>query len=184
MSTLFALESSMGRKQWMVTLAFILAVASPAIYAEQMLASSQAGDTFVLISHDDLSRWAEYAVATPIQEPQAQDRFGAGVSDIDGPKLVIQTPKDHEITSPLDLIIDFEAKGGAQIDLDSLTVKYKKFVWVDVTKRLLQNAKVTSNGIVARGATVTKGEHLFRVSLSDNLGRQSVQELKFVCLSR
>lgn len=132
---------------------------------------------FVLISQEDIDALMD----TPAS-PTASVRR-AEQSHPEGPEIIVRKPEGAEIESPLSLDIQFKPKGSATIAMDTLSVKYKRgFLSLDVTNRLLKNAEVSADGIIAEMATVPAGKHLFTVALEDSLGRRSVSSLEFVCV--
>jgi hypothetical protein len=83
--------------------------------------------------------------------------------------MVSPPPTAGQISSPMDLKLQFRAFGGATIDPDSVVVTYIKQPAIDMTQRL--TPYVTAEGIDIPQAEVPPGNHQFWIELKDSEGR-------------
>ena len=105
--------------------------------------------------------------AAPAPPPQALTR---GISR--GPSIQIASPVTGKpITSPFDLKISFEARGGAKIDTASVKVTYVKANPIDLTPRL--KGAISAAGIDFSKAEVPVGSHELRITVKDSEGRET-----------
>lgn len=87
-----------------------------------------------------------------------------------GPGIKILAPQPGaELSSPFELKVAFEPRGGAQIDPASVKVIYLKAQPVDLSQRV--KAGVSAQGIVLSGAETPPGEHQIQISVQDSEGR-------------
>jgi len=116
---------------------------------------------FQLVTEDEYATEIALADATP--------RLFGKRPDPDGPKIRVELPKNRQVNSPFDIKVIFEPKDGATIDTDSLAIFYGN--WGNVTKRVLKEARVSEQGIDAKGAEAPRGNHTFRIQVDDSNGR-------------
>ena len=91
-----------------------------------------------------------------------------------GPKVILVSPADSYVKSPVHLQIRFESFGGAKVDLSSVKVTYVKIPPVDLSTRL---ASVTqASGINVPGAEIPAGIHHIRVDVKDSEGRSGLAD--------
>jgi hypothetical protein len=76
-----------------------------------------------------------------------------------------------KLKGPVDLKIQFEARGGAKIDADSVKLTYMKSPTVDLTDRV--KGAIKPEGIDVSKANLPPGEHNIRVTVKDSEGRQT-----------
>lgn len=89
-----------------------------------------------------------------------------------GPAIKQVSPSpDEAVTSPLNLKVSFEARGGAKIDPASVKAVYLKSPSVELTDRV--KPAVSDSGIELNDAVVPAGEHQISISVTDSEGRQS-----------
>ena len=83
-----------------------------------------------------------------------------------GPKIILEIPPPNggAASSPLHLRIRFEPRG-AQIDPNTLYVRYKKLPAVDLTDRLREFT--TTSGIDMQSAELPPGAHHISVDIKD-----------------
>lgn len=85
-----------------------------------------------------------------------------------GPATKLASPEaDTPVTAPFDFKINFEPRGDAKIDPNSVKVVYMKSPFVDLTPRL-KNA-ISANGIDFAKADVPPGTHTIRVTVKDSV---------------
>lgn len=89
-----------------------------------------------------------------------------------GPAVKFSSPlPDSQVVTPFELKIIFEPRGDSKIDPNSVKVIYMKSPFVDLTPRL-KNA-ISANGIDFSKADVPPGNHMIRITVKDNEGRET-----------
>jgi hypothetical protein len=83
--------------------------------------------------------------------------------------VVSPPPAAAQLSSPLDLKLEFRAFGGASIDPSTVVITYLKQPAIDLTQRL--TPFITAQGINIPQAQVPPGKHQFWIELKDNEGR-------------
>jgi hypothetical protein len=87
-----------------------------------------------------------------------------------GPNLLVVAPtRGAVVKSPFDLKIKFERRDGVEVDMNSLSVTYRKMPLVDLTQRIKEF--VTPDGIDMPTAEVPTGKHRIHVEVKDVDGR-------------
>lgn len=87
-----------------------------------------------------------------------------------GPGIKMVSPEPAAaITSPFNLKVIFEPRGGSTIDPASAKVTYLKATPVDLLPRLKPG--LSDKGITLDGAEVPPGEHDIQISIQDSEGR-------------
>jgi hypothetical protein len=88
-----------------------------------------------------------------------------------GPKVVVVSPARGSgvVKSPFNLEIRFESRDGVKIDLDTLSVTYKKSPPVDLTERVRDF--LTPQGIEMPLAEAPPGDHKIQIEIKDVDGR-------------
>ena len=96
-----------------------------------------------------------------------------------GPDIIVvyPPPKTGMIQSPFAFRVKFEPHGGTQIDLDSLTVVYKRIPAIDLTARL--KPYVRPDGIDMPSAEVPSGDHRIMIFVKDSAGHQGQADIHF-----
>jgi hypothetical protein len=122
------------------------------------------------------------AAATLITEHEAQlsadnSLLRSGIER--GPDIVVvyPPPKTGMIQSPFAFRVKFEPHGGTKIDLDSLTVVYKRIPAIDLTARL--KPYVRPDGIDMPSADVPAGDHRIMIFVKDSAGHQGQADIRF-----
>ncbi len=103
--------------------------------------------------------------------PNAPGIATRGVTRGPGIKLVSPDPAVKTVTSPFDLKVGFEPRGGARIDASSIKVHYMKTPLVDLTDRVKGGIK--DEGIDFAKAELPPGEHPIRFTVKDSEGRST-----------
>lgn len=88
-----------------------------------------------------------------------------------GPAIKVLTPDLSSLSSPFDLKLSFEARGGAKIDPSATKVIYLKAKPVDLLPRV--KTGLSENGLDLPGAETPPGEHQIQVIVQDSEGRSS-----------
>jgi hypothetical protein len=86
------------------------------------------------------------------------------------PNVVLVSPQIGAVRSPFHLKIRFQTFGGARIDVDRITLAYKKTPTVSLNQRL--SRFIDPDGIDIVDAEAPPGLHKFRILLWDKDGRQ------------
>jgi hypothetical protein len=98
--------------------------------------------------------------------PALPDRSGPPTIDLLRPDL------SRPIRNPTTIELRFSPGPGGAIDMASFSATYG-WLGIDVTRRLLQHAVTTGNGIVARDVDLPLGNHRITLSIADTAGRAS-----------
>ncbi|MBV8187997.1 MAG: hypothetical protein JOY64_35190 [Alphaproteobacteria bacterium] len=98
--------------------------------------------------------------------PALPDRFGPPTIDLLRPDL------SRPIHNPTTIELRFSPGPGATIDMASFSATYG-WLGIDVTRRLLQHAVTTGNGLIARDVDLPLGNHRITLSIADTTGRAS-----------
>ena len=88
-----------------------------------------------------------------------------------GPAIKVLTPDLASLTSPFDLKLAFEARGGAKIDPAATKVIYLKAKPVDLMPRV--KSGLSESGLELPGAETPPGEHQIQIIVQDSEGRSS-----------
>jgi hypothetical protein len=89
-----------------------------------------------------------------------------------GPGIKVISPADGVASaSPFVLKLEFESRGGMQIDPGSVRVAYLKATPIDLTPRL--KGLISATGINFANAEAPEGKHLLRVTVKDTDGRET-----------
>lgn len=83
------------------------------------------------------------------------------------PRILVESPGDGWVKSPLNLKLKFEAYGGAMIDLSSVKVTYLRKPALDLTDRVRRFIKPDGLEMLAE---MPPGEHILRVDVTDSGG--------------
>ena len=86
-----------------------------------------------------------------------------------GPRIELAAFDKGPLHSPVRLQVNFQAFGGASIDLRGLHVTYIKSPNVDLTPRVMPFAQPT--GIDIPDAELPPGDHMVRIDVRDSEGR-------------
>jgi len=96
-----------------------------------------------------------------------------------GPDIVpiYPAPKSGAIQSPFAFRVKFETHGGTTINLDTLTVTYKRLPDIDLTARVKPYAR--PDGIDMPDAVVPAGDHRIMIFVKDSTGHQGQADIRF-----
>jgi hypothetical protein len=118
------------------------------------------------------------------EEMQASAAVGPGFEPKsapvkDAPQIAVLAPDvNNPVSSPTPIEVKFSAVDGAKIRTDSLKVQYGALK-IDVTKRILGAANVTTEGVSVKQAALPKGKHTLYVTIEDDGGRQTTERIDF-----
>jgi hypothetical protein len=85
------------------------------------------------------------------------------------------------IKPPVTIRIRFRPKEGATIDLTSFRVTYGSLA-LDITKRIIEHARVSASGLLANNADVPAGRHRVTLRVADNIHRVGIRTFEFTVL--
>ncbi len=127
-----------------------------------------------------LAGQASAATLITVQEsnlPPDDSRTRSGIER--GPDIIPVYPaaKSGAIQSPFDFRVKFQAHGNTQIDLDSLTIVYKRVPAIDLTARV--KPFVRSDGIDMPIAEVPPGTHRILIFIRDSAGHEEQADIRF-----
>ena len=89
-----------------------------------------------------------------------------------GPAVKLESPEaDTPVVAPFEFKVNFEARGDAKIDPNSVKVIYMKSPFVDLTPRL--KSAISANGIDFAKADMPPGTHTLRITVKDSDGRET-----------
>jgi hypothetical protein len=122
------------------------------------------------------------AAATLITEHEAQlppdnSVLRSGIERGPGIIVVYPPPKTGMIQSPFEFKVKFDPHGGTQINLDTLTVVYKRIPAIDLTARI--KPYVRPDGIDMPSAEVPAGEHRIMITVRDSAGHEGQADIHF-----
>ena len=83
--------------------------------------------------------------------------------------------------SPVTIKIAFHAQDGATIDPSSLRITYG-FLKIDITKRVLDHATLTADGLTAVDAVLPSGQHHVTMQIADSKGRVTAKSIAVTVL--
>jgi len=120
-----------------------------------VLNSKFVGAEFVLITEDE-ARMPRLIVKPERGPLPAPDVYVYGL------------PNDAPASSPLSFVVKFKARGGASIDMDSVTMTYMVKEPVDLTSRIRRF--MVKDEIRITDALVPSGSHQIRIFVQDSNG--------------
>jgi len=126
-----------------------------------------------LFTNEELEREKLASAAQP-QVAAAAPPSQPGEPTID----VEQPDATKHVTSPVTIRIRFKAQSGATIDPSSFRAKYG-WLGIDITSRIIANARVDARGIVAENANIPAGQYQIMLQIGDNLHRVGTRVLNF-----
>ncbi|PIT77088.1 hypothetical protein [Limnohabitans sp. G3-2] len=117
-----------------------------------------------------------------LQEMQASqaasEAFTAKVSPVPGaPQIEVVHPKlDGPVASPTPIQLLFLPSGSSSVRPETFKVLYGR-LRLDITQRLVNEAKITAEGISVKEANLPKGSHQLLLRVEDLQGRQGMKHL-------
>ena len=97
----------------------------------------------------------------------------------DAPLIELSAPKlSVPISSPTHIELKFQSTPPSLVKPDSFKVLYGSFE-LDITKRLLNVAKVTEAGVYVQEASLPKGKHKLLMVVEDTSGRRGNKTIEF-----
>jgi hypothetical protein len=97
----------------------------------------------------------------------------------DAPLIELSAPKlSAPVSSPTPIELKFQSTPPSLVKPDSFKVLYGSFE-LDITKRLLNVAKVTEAGVYVQEASLPKGKHKLLMVVEDTSGRRGNKTIEF-----
>ena len=137
--------------------------------------NTDATQSFALFNQDEID-------AMDPNEPGAkpQKERALTVVNASGPKIKVTAPSGYSLTSPVDFDIRLEPKDGVAVDMKSLRIDYRLGpAWVNLTRRIMQQATIKGSRLIARGAELPPGNHTLRLTAKDADARTTRATVSF-----
>ena len=101
------------------------------------------------------------------------------VAPIDAPLIELFSPKlPALVSSPTPIELKFQSTPPSTVKPETFKVLYGSFE-IDITKRILNLAKVSEAGVFVQEASLPKGKHKLMMVLEDTAGRRGNRSLEF-----
>jgi len=101
------------------------------------------------------------------------------VPDRNAPQIELLNPKlPSTVSSPTAIEVKFQPTASSQVKPETFKVLYGSFQ-IDITRRILNVAKVTDSGIQVQEAALPKGKHKLLMQIEDNAGRVGSRQVEF-----
>lgn len=93
------------------------------------------------------------------------------------PEIVVDRPDvGADVAPPVDIVVRFRAADDAQIDLQTLKVKYG---WFDITERVMETMEVSPEGINGKIQSMRRGKYSLKLTIKDTQERKSDAKIVF-----
>ena len=97
----------------------------------------------------------------------------------DAPLIELLAPKlSAPVSSPTPIELKFQPTPPSTVKPDTFKVLYGSFE-IDITKRILNVAKVTESGVNVQEASLPKGKHKLLMVVEDTFGRRGNKTIEF-----
>ena len=101
------------------------------------------------------------------------------VAPKDAPLIELSAPKlSSPVSSPTPIELKFQPTPPSAVKPDTFKVLYGSFE-IDITKRILNVAKVTESGVNVQEASLPKGKHKLLMVVEDTSGRRGNKTIEF-----
>ena len=101
------------------------------------------------------------------------------VAPKDAPLIELSAPKlSAPVSSPTPIELKFQPTPPSAVKPDTFKVLYGSFE-IDITKRILNVAKVTESGVFVQEANLPKGKHKLLMVVEDTAGRRGNRSIDF-----
>ena len=101
------------------------------------------------------------------------------VAPKDAPLIELSAPKlSAPVSSPTQIELKFQPTPPSSVKPESFKVLYGAFE-IDITKRILNVAKVTESGVNVQEASLPKGKHKLLMVVEDTSGRRGNKTIEF-----
>ena len=97
----------------------------------------------------------------------------------DAPVIELSAPKlSSPVSSPTPIELKFQPTPPSVVKPETFKVLYGSFE-IDITKRILNVAKITESGVFVQEANLPKGKHKLLMVVEDNAGRRGNRAIDF-----
>jgi hypothetical protein len=97
----------------------------------------------------------------------------------DAPVIELSAPKlSSPVSSPTPIELKFQPTPPSVVKPETFKVLYGSFE-IDITKRILNVAKVTESGVLVQEANLPKGKHKLLLVVEDTAGRRGNRSIDF-----
>ena len=97
----------------------------------------------------------------------------------DAPVIELSLPKlSTPVSSPTPIELKFQPTPPSVVKPETFKVLYGSFE-IDITKRILNVAKVTESGVLVQEANLPKGKHKLLLVVEDTAGRRGNRSIDF-----
>ena len=101
------------------------------------------------------------------------------VAPKDAPLIKLSAPKlSVPVSSPTPIELKFQPTPPSAVKPETFKVLYGSFE-IDITKRILNVAKVTETGVFVQEASLPKGKHKLLMVVEDSSGRRGNKTIEF-----
>ena len=101
------------------------------------------------------------------------------VTSKDAPLIELSAPKlSSAVSSPTPIELKFQSTPPSTVKPETFKVLYGSFE-IDITKRILNVAKVTESGVNVQEASLPKGKHKLLMVVEDTSGRRGNKTIEF-----
>ena len=101
------------------------------------------------------------------------------VASKDAPLIELSAPKlSSAVSSPTPIELKFQSTPPSTVKPETFKVLYGSFE-IDITKRILNVAKVTESGLFVQEANLPKGNHKLLMVIEDTVGRKGSKAMDF-----
>jgi hypothetical protein len=101
------------------------------------------------------------------------------VAPKDAPVIELSAPKlSTPVSSPTPIELKFQPTPPSAVKPETFKVLYGSFE-IDITKRILNVAKVTESGVFVQEANLPKGKHKLLMVVEDSSGRKGNRTVEF-----
>ena len=101
------------------------------------------------------------------------------VAPKDAPVIELSAPKlSIPVSSPTPIELKFQPTPPSAVKPETFKVLYGSFE-IDITKRILNVAKVTESGVFVQEANLPKGKHKLLMVVEDTAGRRGNRSIDF-----
>ena len=101
------------------------------------------------------------------------------VAPKDAPLIELSAPKlSAPVSSPTHIELKFQPTPPSSVKPETFKVLYGSFE-IDITKRILNVAKVTESGVIVQEANLPKGKHKLIMVIEDTAGRKGSKAMDF-----
>ncbi len=152
-------------------IAFVAVLIFGGGYGAWTLYGDRSDAGFALLNDDEIARY----LANPPQKTRS-----LMVTKSSGPLIKVTSPSGFALSSPVDFDIRVEPRGGVDVDMKSLRIEYKLGpIWVNLTRRVMREAKIKGLRFSARGAELPAGNHSLRLTVRDKDARTTQAMVNF-----